>query len=564
MAAPVSLPNLHGFVFTEKLGSGTYATVYKAFRKSNQREVVAVKCVLKSSLNKTSTENLLTEIGILKKIRHDYIVRLKDFQWDKDYIYLIMEYCSGGDLSNFIRCKRALPEKVVKRFLQQIASALLFLHQKNISHMDLKPQNLLLSSDSDPVLKLADFGFATHFKEDLIYHSLRGSPLYMAPEIICQQIYDASVDLWSVGVILYECLFGQAPFASRTFAELEDKIRDSKPITLPRGIEVSESCRNLLLRLLQRDPRQRISFEDFFNHSFIDLEHMPSEKSLDKGKTLVAQAIMKDQQNEWKTAITLYCKALEYLVPSVAYVKDRHSKEALRTKICEYMNRAEELKSSFKPKRRENRKRHPPNDGWVQSDGKKYQTDKDKINNSEDDTIKRQNSTDSNETVEMNGAVSMGAVNETAVASTSSVRFTSGHGQGHGHDHSRGPSRQISRVSSALSFSEPSLIPDLKELYRGSGMILDGIQKIEIAEKREEEEQFEGALQMYEDALEVLLPALSAEPKSTRRNMLYIEIQRYMAQAEAISKYVQMSKIPVKQISMEESVREDTGRCLIQ
>ncbi len=117
--------------------------------------MTAIKCIKKNGLNKTSTENLLREIKILKQIKHDYIVQLKDFQWDENYIYLIMEYCSGGDLSAFIRSRRTIPEKYVRRFVQQIACALKHLHSKGIAHMDLKPQNILLTSTNNPSLKLA-------------------------------------------------------------------------------------------------------------------------------------------------------------------------------------------------------------------------------------------------------------------------------------------------------------------------------------------------------------------------------------------------------------------------
>ncbi|XP_012892641.1 PREDICTED: serine/threonine-protein kinase ULK3-like, partial [Dipodomys ordii] len=89
-------------------------------RVKDTREVVAIKCVAKKSLNKASVENLLTEIQILKDIRHPHIVQLKDFQWDSDNIYLIMEFCAGGDLSRFIHTRRILPEKVARVFMQQL------------------------------------------------------------------------------------------------------------------------------------------------------------------------------------------------------------------------------------------------------------------------------------------------------------------------------------------------------------------------------------------------------------------------------------------------------------
>ncbi|NXN54930.1 ULK3 kinase, partial [Rynchops niger] len=239
-------PRLDGFILTERLGAGTYATVYKAYRKRDTREVVAIKCVSKRSLNRASVENLLTEIEILKTIRHPHIVELKDFQWDSDHIYLIMEFCAGGDLSRFIRMRRILPEKVARIFLQQLACALKFLHDHNISHLDLKPQNILLSAPENPQLKLADFGFAQHMSPWDEKHVLRGSPLYMAPEMVCRQQYDARVDLWSVGVILYEALFGRPPFASRSFAELEEKIRSNRAVELPSRPPLSPECRDLL------------------------------------------------------------------------------------------------------------------------------------------------------------------------------------------------------------------------------------------------------------------------------------------------------------------------------
>ncbi|KAM6351912.1 serine/threonine-protein kinase ULK3 isoform 3-T3 [Alca torda] len=338
-------PRLDGFILTERLGAGTYATVYKAYRKRDTREVVAIKCVSKRSLNRVSVENLLTEIEILKTIRHPHIVELKDFQWDSDHIYLIMEFCAGGDLSRFIRMRRILPEKVTRIFLQQLACALKFLHDHNISHLDLKPQNILLSAPENPQLKLADFGFAQHMSPWDEKHVLRGSPLYMAPEMVCRQQYDARVDLWSVGVILYEALFGRPPFASRSFAELEEKIHSDRAVELPSQPPLSLECRDLLGQLLERDPLKRISFERFFAHPFVDMEHVPGPESLCKATDLVVEAVKKDQEGDAPTALSLYCKALEYFVPALHYESDARRKEAIRVKVGQYISRAEELKA---------------------------------------------------------------------------------------------------------------------------------------------------------------------------------------------------------------------------
>ncbi|XP_025908494.1 serine/threonine-protein kinase ULK3 [Nothoprocta perdicaria] len=256
-----------------------------------------------------------------------------------------MEFCAGGDLSRFIRARRSLPEKVVRVFLQQLACALKFLHDRNISHLDLKPQNILLSSLEKPQLKLADFGFAQYMSPWDEQHVLRGSPLYMAPEMICCQQYDARADLWSLGVILYEALFGHPPFASRSFAELEEKIRSERVIELPSRPRLSPECRDLLQRLLERDPLKRISFEDFFSHPFVDMEHMPGPESLSKATNLVVEAVKKDQEGDAAAALSLYCKALEYFVPALHYESDVRRKEAIQAKVGQYISRAEELKA---------------------------------------------------------------------------------------------------------------------------------------------------------------------------------------------------------------------------
>lgn len=344
-------PDLKNYVITEKLGSGTYATVYKAYRKSGNRDVVAIKCVLKSSLNRASTENLLMEIELLKKLKHENIVELYDFEWDDKYIYLIMEFCRGADLSKFIRAKKTLPERIVRRFLKQLVSAMLFLRDNNVAHMDLKPQNILLTSVTNPTVKIGDFGFAKPMLDGDKESVMKGSPLYMAPEIICRKTYDARVDLWSIGVILYECLFGKAPFASRTFQELGEKIWDEKPVELPYGVEVSDNCRDLITRLLQRDPEKRITYDDLAKHPFIDIEHSPSSSSLDKAILIVKKAVQEDTHGQYESAVKHYCESLEHFIPAIHYEKDEKKKDALRLKVKEYMNRAETLKQLLRPKK---------------------------------------------------------------------------------------------------------------------------------------------------------------------------------------------------------------------
>lgn len=351
---------MKNFKLTKKLGTGTFATVYQACKKTDLDKVVAIKCIERCRLNKVSTENLFTEIRVMKELNHEHIVKLQDFEWDEKYIFLIMEYCSGGDLSSFIRSRNVLREKEARKFLRQIALALQFLQEKNIAHMDLKPQNLLLTGDETPLLKVADFGMSQHLYAGDSSASFRGSPLYMAPEIMMGQSYDAKVDLWSVGVILYETLFGMAPFASKTFEELEEKVLDDSPVKIPDNCNLSMECKDLLMRLLERDQNKRISFQDFFSHPFIDLEHIPGPSCLGKARHLVTQAVTDDSKGSIKSALNYYTQAIEYFIPAVEFEQDPATKEALREKIEQYIERAEQLKQVLHQKRPSLRRSRQP------------------------------------------------------------------------------------------------------------------------------------------------------------------------------------------------------------
>ncbi|KAG6460962.1 hypothetical protein O3G_MSEX012337 [Manduca sexta] len=332
----MSFPKIEGYIVTEKLGSGSYSTVYKAYTKVGARTIVAIKCVDKSRIKNSGSavDNLITEIRLLKTLSHPHIVQMKNFTWDDRNIYIIMEFCCGGDLSKYIHKYGRVPEQRVLYFLQQLASALKFLREKGVVHMDLKPHNLLLHKDSNGryVLKVADFGFAQHMS---VWgaRAVRGSPLYMAPEMLAGE-YDARVDLWSVGVIMYECLFGKAPYSSNTFKELVDKIQKRAPIEIPPKSSISPGCRDLLTRLLRHDPDSRISYEDFFNHPYLDLEYMPSKENYEKAVSLIKQAVEWDCTGRAPDALAAYSHGLRYLVPCVGAESDADRRGALAAKLA--------------------------------------------------------------------------------------------------------------------------------------------------------------------------------------------------------------------------------------
>ncbi|KAM8865742.1 serine/threonine-protein kinase ULK1a isoform 1-T1 [Synchiropus picturatus] len=266
------------------IGHGAFAVVFKGRHKEKRDLEVAIKCISKKNLAKTRSL-LAKEIKILKELKHERIVRLLDYQEMGGCVYLIMEYCNGGDLADYLQMKGTLSEDTIRVFLQQIAQAMKALQSKGIVHRDLKPQNILLchphgrrSSFHNTSVKLADFGFARHLQTNTMAATLCGSPMYMAPEVIMSQSYDAKADLWSIGTIVYQCLTGKAPFQARTPQELR-RFYECNRTLLPRiPKETSSHLRQLLLSLLQRNPKDRISFDEFFNHPFLTTS-LSSKKS---------------------------------------------------------------------------------------------------------------------------------------------------------------------------------------------------------------------------------------------------------------------------------------------
>ncbi|XP_056274398.1 serine/threonine-protein kinase ULK1a isoform X2 [Pseudoliparis swirei] len=266
------------FEFNRKdlIGHGAFAVVFKGRHKEKRDWVVAVKCINKKNLAK-SQSLLGKEIKILKELKHENIVRLLDFQEMGGSVYLVMEYCNGGDLAEYLHSKGTLSEDTIRVFLQQIGQAMKVLQSKDILHRDLKPQNILLchpegcrSSPINTSIKIADFGFARHLQTNTMAATLCGSPMYMAPEVIMSQNYDAKADLWSIGTIVYQCLTGKAPFHASTPQELRLFYESNMTVLPSIPKETSSNLRHLMLGLLQRNHKDRISFDEFFHHPFLE------------------------------------------------------------------------------------------------------------------------------------------------------------------------------------------------------------------------------------------------------------------------------------------------------
>ncbi|CAM8970787.1 unnamed protein product [Rhodiola kirilowii] len=253
-----------------QIGSGSFSVVWHA-KHSVMGTEVAIKEIATGRLNKKLQESLMSEISILKKIYHPNIILLHDIIEKPGKIHLVLEYCKGGDLSMYINRNGKVPEVTAKHFMQQLAAGLQVLRDNNMIHRDLKPQNLLLSAnDNKAVLKIADFGFARSLQPQGLAETLCGSPLYMAPEIMQLQKYDAKADLWSVGAILFQLVTGRPPFNGNNQMQLLQNIMKSTDLYFPPNPNnLSSECKDLCRKLLRRNPVERLTFEEFFNHPFL-------------------------------------------------------------------------------------------------------------------------------------------------------------------------------------------------------------------------------------------------------------------------------------------------------
>ncbi|GJN09272.1 hypothetical protein PR202_ga27262 [Eleusine coracana subsp. coracana] len=238
------------------VGKGSFAKVFRAaHRRTGAR--VAVKAIDRELVDKRVHEGILQEREILNSISHPNILRLLDTIDTGKVLYLVLEYCDGGDLDSFLTKRGRLPEATAKDLMRQLAEGLKVLRGKNIVHRDLKPQNLLLSTNGDAIiLKIGDFGFARSLMNENLAATICGSPLYMAPEIWQGKDYDAKSDLWSVGVILFQLVTGQLPFPGSNYYQLRQNILTSEKLHFPSAVEADlcQDCIDLCKRLLLLDP----------------------------------------------------------------------------------------------------------------------------------------------------------------------------------------------------------------------------------------------------------------------------------------------------------------------
>ena len=255
--------NLTDFKKLRLIGIGSYGKVYVVSSKADSNKLYAVKILNKKDIEKDNLlKNIQTEKKIMEQINHPFIMKLDYAFQSEKRLFLFTQFMSGGDLSHHLYKENLFSEEKTKFYAAEIILALEHLHSKNYIYRDLKPENIAI--DNDGHIKLIDFGLCKLLNNKNDTYSICGSPEYVAPEVIFDDKYDNKVDIWSLGVIIYEMLSGYLPFKIK-----ENKItKDIYKEKIKMFKYFSKEAKDLIKNLLVINPKKRLSIIQIKKHKF--------------------------------------------------------------------------------------------------------------------------------------------------------------------------------------------------------------------------------------------------------------------------------------------------------
>ncbi|KAL2137288.1 hypothetical protein VTI74DRAFT_5019 [Chaetomium olivicolor] len=294
-------PGLERWQLIEKMGDGAFSNVYRARDREGNAGEVAIKVVRKFEMNSMQRANILKEVQIMRQIDHPNIIKLIDFSESRQYYYIILELAPGGELFHQIVRLTYFSEDLSRHVITQVAKALEYLHEeRGIVHRDIKPENILFNpipfipsknpkpkqpGDEDKVdegefikgvgsggigqIKIADFGLSK-----IVWDNQTMTPCgtvgYTAPEIVKDERYSKSVDMWALGCVLYTLLCGFPPFYDESIEVLTEKVAKGQYTFLsPWWDDISKSAQDLISHLLCVDPEKRYTIREFLAHPWI-------------------------------------------------------------------------------------------------------------------------------------------------------------------------------------------------------------------------------------------------------------------------------------------------------
>ncbi|KAJ9136660.1 Serine/threonine-protein kinase srk1 [Pleurostoma richardsiae] len=294
-------PGLERWELLEKMGDGAFSNVYRARDLEGNAGEVAIKVVRKFEMNSMQRANILKEVQIMRQLDHPNIIKLIDFSESRQYYYIILELAPGGELFHQIVRLTYFSENLSRHVIVQVAKALEYLHEeKGVVHRDIKPENILFNpipfvpskspqpkppGDEDKVdegefiqgvgaggigqIKIADFGLSK-----IVWDNQTMTPCgtvgYTAPEIVKDERYSKSVDMWALGCVLYTLLCGFPPFYDESIEVLTEKVAKGQYTFLsPWWDDISKSAQDLISHLLTVDPEKRYTIREFLAHPWI-------------------------------------------------------------------------------------------------------------------------------------------------------------------------------------------------------------------------------------------------------------------------------------------------------
>ena len=292
------------------IGKGGYGKIYLAKNMKDNKEY-AIKYISKEKMKSVGVDGsvIQREIDVHIRITHPRIIKLYSFLEDKYNYYLALEYAQKGNLYQYIQKKKGISEKEAFKYFIQVASAIYFLHKHGYIHRDIKPENILIDDNFD--IKLCDFGWCVSIEKGE-RTTFCGTYEYMAPEMVNDEFYDMGIDIWSLGVLLYEMIHGYSPFrahnnfvqdAKSAQVEIFVNIKNNK-YTIDK--EMSEECVDLIAKLLTTDTKKRIKIGDIFTHPWVvkkEKEYFPLTKKLNSTNLNKTSDVIKIEDNNSNSII---------------------------------------------------------------------------------------------------------------------------------------------------------------------------------------------------------------------------------------------------------------------
>jgi serine/threonine protein kinase len=337
---------INDFEIIKELGSGAFGNVYLVVHKKTKAQY-AIKAIDKR--NKSNIDEkpyFRREVEIMYKVNHPNIVKLYGHFEDNNYCYFLMEYISKGNLYGLIPkdSKKRINTRVVASIMKDLISAIYYLHNMNppIIHRDIKPENILLNDGL--IAKIADFGWSNYIVGGIKRTTMCGTPVYLPPEIIKEKGHDERVDIWCIGVLLFELTTGSLPFKGPDLETLKNNILNLK-ISWPKDINLE--AKNLIIKILKIEPEARLSLVEIIQHSFFTKYFKDPLQFLvkpDLSKEQNTFIISKDNPKTWN-----YNSNINNVKESTSNINIHETEDNLseEKKYMELLDKYEKLKNDY-------------------------------------------------------------------------------------------------------------------------------------------------------------------------------------------------------------------------